>query len=465
MRKIAALLIFLYSAAFGFYSQVADGGGLPGEYLNSFSVSARAFGMGKAFTGVANDVYAPYWNPAGIAFLNNSEAGFTLVSLAETRYSFVGCVIPLDLKTGIGISRFGFDSPLAEKTNSVGESLGYYQEKQSSYLISYAEKISDTFSYGLNLKVVFQEIDVYSAFGIGIDAGALISPVNNMRLGAVLQNILPASLKLKEETDRYPVNLKTGASYLFSDIDLLTTVDLSVIDILSFYKMTVRWGIGAEYHLKYWQDIYIRAGIDYKEAAFGAGISVLNVCFDYAVGISTFEVSHRASLTLKLGMPPSQQEKIIQEEKTALVKERAIIKLLSGSEQLFRDGNFTEAKKEVLKITEIDPANTEYKLFLSKVNKYIYGKEADDHYKNALKYMDEDNYDLADTEFKKTIELNPEHVEAKEYLHYNQARRNMSEKKYPEAEEELKTVLKINPANIKAKEALRRLLEVLDLLK
>jgi len=82
-----------------------------------------------------------------------------------------------------------------------------------------------------------------------------------------------------------------------------------------------------------------------------------------------------------------------------------------------------------------------------------------------LKYSDEDSFDLADAEFKKTIELNPEHVEAKEYLHYNQARKNMAEKKYPEAEMELKEVLKINPLNTKAKEALRRLLEVLDLLK
>ncbi|OGF50225.1 MAG: hypothetical protein A2231_01740 [Candidatus Firestonebacteria bacterium RIFOXYA2_FULL_40_8] len=465
MKIIAALVVLLYSAAFAFYSQVADGGGLPGEYLNSFSVSARAFGMGKAFTGVADDVYAPYWNPAGIIFITNSEAGFTLVKLAETNYSFIGCILPVDLNTSVAFSRFGFDSPLAEKTSALGESLGYYQEKQSSYFISYAAKVSDLLSYGINLKVVFQEIDVYSAFGLGLDAGAVISPVKNMKVGAVVQNILPASLKLKEETDRYPVNFKTGISYLFSDIDLLASADLSVIDILSFYNTVLRWGFGVEYHLKYWQDIYLRAGIDYKEAAFGAGISVLNVTFDYAVGFSTFEMSHRASLTLKLGMPPSQQEKVIQEEKAVLVKERAVVKLLAGAEQFYKDGKYPEAKNEALKIAEIDPLNTEYKLVLEKVNKLIYGKEADDHFKAALKYSDEDSFDLADAEFKKTIELNPEHVEAKEYLHYNQARKNMAEKKYPEAEMELKEVLKINPLNTKAKEALRRLLEVLDLLK
>ena len=33
------------------------------------SPGARAGGMGEAQVAVANDVYASYWNPAGLAFL------------------------------------------------------------------------------------------------------------------------------------------------------------------------------------------------------------------------------------------------------------------------------------------------------------------------------------------------------------------------------------------------------------
>ncbi|MDI6782043.1 MAG: UPF0164 family protein, partial [bacterium] len=37
-----------------------------GEFL-TFGVGARAAGMGEAFTAVADDSSAVYWNPAGIA--------------------------------------------------------------------------------------------------------------------------------------------------------------------------------------------------------------------------------------------------------------------------------------------------------------------------------------------------------------------------------------------------------------
>ena len=40
--------------------------------------NARALGMGNAYTGVANDFSAIYWNPAGLAQLQSSEFSFGL---------------------------------------------------------------------------------------------------------------------------------------------------------------------------------------------------------------------------------------------------------------------------------------------------------------------------------------------------------------------------------------------------
>ena len=39
--------------------------------------SVRATGMSNAYVAVANDVWAAYYNPAGLAQLKNYEAGFT----------------------------------------------------------------------------------------------------------------------------------------------------------------------------------------------------------------------------------------------------------------------------------------------------------------------------------------------------------------------------------------------------
>ena len=40
-------------------------------------VGARAIGMAGAFTAVADDPYAIYWNPAGLSLLSGSQASFT----------------------------------------------------------------------------------------------------------------------------------------------------------------------------------------------------------------------------------------------------------------------------------------------------------------------------------------------------------------------------------------------------
>ena len=42
----------------------------------SIGVGSRAMGMGGAFVATANDASAMYWNPAGIAYLENIEAIF-----------------------------------------------------------------------------------------------------------------------------------------------------------------------------------------------------------------------------------------------------------------------------------------------------------------------------------------------------------------------------------------------------
>ena len=41
--------------------------------FNDIGLGARPIGMSNAFTAVADDVYAIYYNPAGLAFLNRAQ--------------------------------------------------------------------------------------------------------------------------------------------------------------------------------------------------------------------------------------------------------------------------------------------------------------------------------------------------------------------------------------------------------
>jgi long-chain fatty acid transport protein len=71
-------VVFLFSLVFLllFNGSVVRGGGfaLPG-------VGSKALSMGTAFRGLADDWSASFWNPAGLAYLPNSEFSFNLYTL------------------------------------------------------------------------------------------------------------------------------------------------------------------------------------------------------------------------------------------------------------------------------------------------------------------------------------------------------------------------------------------------
>src|ERR1043166_10043960 len=79
------LFIFTLSLSLKTYSQ------FPEDVLRlstpGFGVGARSIGLGMAYTGVANDFSAAYYNPAGLAQLRMNEVsvGLQNVSFGNTR--------------------------------------------------------------------------------------------------------------------------------------------------------------------------------------------------------------------------------------------------------------------------------------------------------------------------------------------------------------------------------------------
>src|SRR5258706_3569685 len=72
MKRLGAIsLVFLGLGP----SFASDPGTTAANFLR-LGIGPRAVAMGNAQVGLANDVYATYWNPAGLARLESFEAGF-----------------------------------------------------------------------------------------------------------------------------------------------------------------------------------------------------------------------------------------------------------------------------------------------------------------------------------------------------------------------------------------------------
>jgi len=114
-------------------------------------VGARAIGMGGAYTGVANDFSAIYWNPAGLAQAVRGEfsAGLNYNNIGDnstyfgtanqysvnaTNLNSLGLVYPLAVRRGSAVIAFGYD-----RQSSFAEGLSFSGfNPNSSILQTYA---------------------------------------------------------------------------------------------------------------------------------------------------------------------------------------------------------------------------------------------------------------------------------------------------------------------------------------
>ena len=89
------------------------------NYSNEFltiGVDAAALGMSKAVVATANNVNAIYWNPAGLAGIEDYQGSLMHASYFAgiANYNYAAFAMPIDQKSALGFSviRFGVDDIL-----------------------------------------------------------------------------------------------------------------------------------------------------------------------------------------------------------------------------------------------------------------------------------------------------------------------------------------------------------------
>lgn len=155
-------------------------------------VDARATAMGGAYTGLASDLSAMYWNPAGLGKLHGAEAMFVHNNwLADINFNYIALAFEIANMGVLGASITSLtvpDDPVrtVEQPDGTGE---LFSASDIAINIAFARQLTDKFSIGGNVKYLRQSIWQTNASAIAADLGALfITPFNNIRLGASLTN-------------------------------------------------------------------------------------------------------------------------------------------------------------------------------------------------------------------------------------------------------------------------------------
>ncbi len=242
MRRLKGLLalsfgciLFVHTAMaqdkqsqFQFQKDVSNVGTNAATFLE-IGVGARAMAMGGAYSSVANDATALYWNSAGIARIDRIQVELMHNEwIAETNYDFIGIVIPVPaIRSSIGFSVIYLDygSDLVrtvDRPEGTGEEFTAHDLAVS---ISFARALTDRFSFGISGKNVSQQIWNEKGNAMALDFGVLYDTMlKGLRLGVNMSNFgndirldgrdLRRTIDPDERVanfDRVPVNYNTSS--------------------------------------------------------------------------------------------------------------------------------------------------------------------------------------------------------------------------------------------------------------
>jgi hypothetical protein len=276
----------------------ADGNnGRAGAFLK-IGIGARPLAMGGAFTALADDPSAIYWNPAGLSQLRRIQLAATHAQMSlERQLNFVGGILPVGNTQTIGLGwiGFGIDGIEARTTNSLQPDY-LFSDSENAFLLSYAIRFFPWFSLGANMKMVYHKLHHEQAFGGGLDAAFLIQPTESFKLGFVVQDIQTNVKWASGHRDYFPLRTRLGIAYRIAD-NLLWGLDV-VREDQQFAG--ILWGM--EYQITH--ALPMRFGFGADGFALGAGLAIplpaMQVTTDYGFAKDKLDGGqiHRISIGL-----------------------------------------------------------------------------------------------------------------------------------------------------------------------
>lgn len=312
-----------------------------GRYAGDFMMigaGARSLGMGGAFSAVADDGSAIYWNPAGIAQIRNSEISamhaFLYSGLAAYDNLSYCQPLPNGVTIGLNLTRLTVsDIPNFKETYLIGTNVdqrinnsayqlsgipdGNFRSTDDLYQFAFAKHLH----YDLNMGWLFFAVpmDIYTGgnvkfiqriigdsqgSGIGLDFGFKLKTdlailfdweeLGKLDFGLNFQDISGTDIGWDTDTqhvDQVLFNTKLGIAvsqpipFLKSDVTLAYDYDY-VYDGMSHYG--IQWSYG---------DLgSLRAGYYDKNLSFGASVNVYGLGVDYALVTNPIGVTNRLGL-------------------------------------------------------------------------------------------------------------------------------------------------------------------------
>ncbi|MBI5623889.1 MAG: PorV/PorQ family protein [Elusimicrobia bacterium] len=291
----AALFVTLASQAGATINK--DAGSSAAAFLK-LGAGARAGAMADSFSAVADDVYAVYYNPAGLAQLRGPQLGGAHTAfIRDVNYEVLGFAYPMGrreqysrhvLAAGIHYLSVG---KVERRATDTTDAMGTFDSTDASYGVSYAFGFNHQLSAGVTAKLLSQRLDTYHSDTFAADLGVLYRVNPDARipvsLAAVVRNWGRRVSYVSGESDPLPVSVTGGMAVQLWPERLRVNVEGTK------YRDTGLFGaVGAEYYQPMMKDLTaaFRGGYTshYRDLSglngmtMGMGLSYNVATFDFA---------------------------------------------------------------------------------------------------------------------------------------------------------------------------------------
>jgi hypothetical protein len=333
--------------------------GTAGATFLKLGAGPRAIGMGETHTAVADDVYASYWNPAGLAQLSYRELalmynqhleGIQQQYLAYAHPFVGGSALGLNL-TRLAVSPFDSYDNNGARTGSISSddlAVGLAAAKAFALPVEDAPSLCA----GANVKFVRERLASDSASTVATDIGLLSSGwerwlgswARGTKLGLAVRNLGP---EMRFVSDKTPLPTSVSAGFSVQKM-LWDDPIIFAADFTEGRDTRPTASLGAEY----WVRRILAVRVGYKDRQdeglglrAGIGVRLHLVQLDYAfAGFGELGNTHRAGISIRFGAPPQAPHQTPKEA-------------LDGAEELMRQARTYEAVLEINRVLEMDPSN------------------------------------------------------------------------------------------------------------
>lgn len=320
MRNLFAAV--LIAAALAASASAAASRGTSGAQFLKLGAGARAGAMADAFTAVADDAFALYYNPAGLARLDRAQIGGGHTSLFQgITYQNLALAYPFGRAEGragvettpsrhalgFGVFYLGV-ADIERRTGDSTNATGSFGAADAAYVAAYAYAPDDRLSLGVAGKYISQQLDTYAGSAFAADLGALyrLNPTSEHRPQLALSlRHLGSGAGYGGSKDPLPTTVVAAASVEAVPKSFLAAVEAGKARDTDMYaalggEFRKGFGDGLGGALRFGYTSARRNGEGLNGITAGAGLLLPRGSFDFAwIPFGTLGDSIRFSLLLK----------------------------------------------------------------------------------------------------------------------------------------------------------------------